>query len=109
MNFDPTKLAEQLLQHGSAWAEDNCAADLLEETRKTLRSQIAMKFLPDAGSVSKAEMAAEATQEYIDHIKSMVEARKKANISRVQYDSDRAFIELIRSQESTRRAEMNLR
>jgi hypothetical protein len=108
-DFDPRTLAKQLVQHGHEWAESNCAADLLEEMRKSLRSQIALKFLPDAGSVAKAEMMAESTQEYIDHIKSMVEARKKSNASRVQYDADRAFIDLILSQESSRRAEMNMR
>src|ERR1700722_10257489 len=89
MDFEPYKLAEQLLHHGTDWAEKNGAADLLEETRKTLRSQIAMRFLPDAGSVAKAEMMAEATGDYFEHIKAMVEARKVANTARVQYDSDR--------------------
>lgn len=109
MNFDPHNLAQQFLQHGSAWADKNAAAEMLEETRRTLRSQIALKFLPDAGSVSKAEMMAEATTEYAQHVKDMVMARKAANTSRVQYDATRAFIDLIRSQESTKRAEMNLR
>jgi hypothetical protein len=107
--FEPVTLALTLFEHGKDWAETNAAADLLEETRKTLRSQIALKFLPDVGAVSKAEMMAEATQEYIDHIKSMVEARKVANTARAQYDADRAFIDLIRSQESSRRAEMQMR
>lgn len=109
MTFDPATLARTMFEHGRDWAEANCGADLLEETRRTLRSQIALRFLPDAGSVSKAEMHAEATQEYIDHIKSMVEARKIANIARAQFDADRAFIDLVRSQESSRRAEMSMR
>ena len=108
MDFDPIALAQKLLEHGAAWADKNAGADLLEETRRTLRSQIAMKFLPDAGSVAKAEMMAEATVEYIEHVKAMVEARRLANRARAQYDTDRAFIEMIRSQESTKRAEMNL-
>lgn len=109
MSFDPHQLAEQMLNHGATWAEQNAAADLLEETRKTLRSQLATKFIPEVGSAVKAEMMAEASQEYIEHIRSMVEARRKANTARVQYDSDRAFIDLIRSQESTKRAEMAMR
>jgi hypothetical protein len=109
MNFDPYKLAQQLLEHGSEWADKNAAADVLEETRKTLRSQIALKFLPDAGSVAKAEMMAEATQEYIDHVRSMVEARRASNIARCQYDTDKTYIEMVRSQESTERAMINLR
>lgn len=109
MIFDPYNLAEQLLKHGSDWADKNAAADLLEETRKTLRSQISMKYLPDVGSVAKAEMLAESTQEYIDHIKSMVEARKNSNRARVQYDTDKAFVDLVRSAESSRRQEMQIR
>lgn len=109
MNFDPHKLAEKLLEHGAAWADANCAADLLEETKKTLRSQIALKHIPEVGSVAKAEMIAEASVEYIDHIRDMVEARRKANKNRVQYDADKSFIEMIRSQESSRRAELMIR
>lgn len=109
MNFDPTKLAEQLLHHGSEWADKNAAADVLERTKDTLLSQIALKFIPDAGSVAKAEMMAEATIEYIEHIKSMVEARRISNIAKCQYDTDRTYIDMIRSQEATERALTNLR
>lgn len=107
-NFDPHTLAEQLLKHGTEWADLNAAAELLEETRKTLRSQIALKFLPDVSAVSKAEMMAEATQEYIDHVKSMVEARRLANRARVQFDADRTYIDMVRSLEATERATMRL-
>lgn len=109
MNFEPYKLAHQMCSHGEEWADKNAAAQVLEELRHSVRSQISLRFLPDVGAVSKAEMMAEATQEYIDHIKSMVEARKAANRARVQYDADKAFIDLVRSQESSRRAEMQIR
>lgn len=108
MSFDPEKIAKRFRDDGNTWAEKNCAADLLEETRKTLRSQIALKYLPEVGSVSKAEMMAEATTEYIEHVTSMVEARKEANKARVQFDADEAYIDLVRSQESSRRAEMRM-
>lgn len=109
MDFDPHKIAERYRNDGWTWADKDGAASLLEETRKTLRSQIALKFLPDAGSVSKAEMNAEATEEYIIHVRNMVDARTQANRARAQFDADRAFIDLIRSQESTKRAELSMR
>lgn len=109
MSFDPNRMAHQLREHGLDWADKDAAASVFEETRKTLRSQIALQHLPTAGSVSKAEMIAEATAEYIEHVKSMVEARRVANRARVLFDSDRAFIDLTRSQESSRRAEMSIR
>jgi hypothetical protein len=52
---------------------------------------------------------AEADQEYMKHIADMVEARKKATKARVKYDAYKVQIELLRSAESTRRAEMGLR
>jgi hypothetical protein len=54
-------------------------------------------------------MMAKGSVWYVDHIQRMVEARKAANKARVRYDSGRAYIDLARSMESTRRAEMNLR
>lgn len=107
-DFDPATLAHTLFEHGRDWADKNASADILEETRRTLHSQIAVGLLPECKSVAKAEMHAEATEEYIEHIKAMVEARKAANTARVQYDADRAFIDLLRSQESSRRTEMQL-
>jgi hypothetical protein len=79
MTFDPAKLAHDFREHANDWADKNAAADSLEHMRTTLRSQIALKFLPDAGAMNRAETAAEATQEYADHLKSMVEARRVAN------------------------------
>ena len=106
--WTPQELAHGYYEHGKDWAEKDGAASLYEETRRTLRSQIATKFLPEAGSVAKAEMQAEATIEYIEHVKAMVGARTVANIARAQFDADKAFIDLVRSQESSRRAEMQL-
>jgi hypothetical protein len=109
MTFDPGEIANNFREHANDWADKNAAADLLEHMRTVLRSQIASKFLQDLGSMNKAEAAAEATEEYSDHLKSMVEARRLANRARAQYEADKAYIDLIRSQESTRRAEMGLR
>jgi hypothetical protein len=107
-NLDPRKLAYTLVEHGNDWADKNAAAELLEENRRNLRSQIAMGFLPEAKSLAKAEMMAEDTDQYRAHIAAMVEARKHANKARVLYDSDKAYIDLLRSWESTKRAEMNM-
>lgn len=109
MIFDPKLISQQLLADGEAWADANAIADLLDESKKSLRSQIAMSVLKEAGSVNKAEMISEASPEYAEHIVKMVEARKNANKARVRYDTDKAYVELLRSQESTKRAELTLR
>lgn len=109
MSFDPRTLAQDLINHGNDWSDKRAAADILSETRKTVRAQIALRYLPDVKTQGKAELYAEADVEYLKHLQAMVEAEKQANKARCQYDADKAFIELTRSQESTRRSEMNLR
>lgn len=109
MTFDPRTLAHDLIAHGNLWADTRAAADLLSETRKTVRAQIALKYLPDVKTQGKAELYADADPEYLRHLQAMVEAERQANRARCQYDADKAFIELTRSQESTRRSEMLLR
>lgn len=106
---DPTEITTRLTTLGHDWADKEAAASVLEETRKSLRSQIALKFLAETGAANKAEMMAEATQEYIDHLKSMVEARRHANIADVNYSAARVWVDLLRTKEATKRAEMGMR
>jgi hypothetical protein len=106
---DPNEVVSRLTTLGHEWADKESAAALLEETRKSLRSQIALKFLADTGAANKAEMMAEATDEYTAHVKSMVEARRLANIADVNYSAARIWVDLIRTKEATKRAEMGMR
>jgi hypothetical protein len=107
MNWTPETLAEELTKRGEDWADKNAAADALEEAKKTLLAQITLSWPQD--SMAKSEAKAKATIDYIRHVESMVEARKQANRARVRYDSIRSFVEMWRTHESTRRAEMGFR
>jgi hypothetical protein len=109
MTFNPAEISEGLVARGEQWADLESAASLLEESRRAVRAQIALKFMSEAGSVSKAEIMAEADPLYLAHVTTMVEARRKANIARVNYDTGRVFVELLRSKESTERAMITLR
>ncbi|HYF40923.1 MAG TPA: hypothetical protein VEA35_00620 [Ramlibacter sp.] len=106
--LEPWKMAEELAQRGMAWADANAAAEALEETRQSVYSQIATGFLEAGDSAAKAELRAKADERYQTHIKSMVDARRTANRAHVRWKTYQAFVELVRSAESSRRAEMNL-
>ena len=54
------------------------------------------------------EIEAKASQEFTDHVKETQEAMKLALKAKVQYESIKIWIELRRSVEATRRAEMKL-
>jgi hypothetical protein len=107
MTFDPEKMYERIVAAGESWADAEAAAALLEETRKTVLAK-AMNDAP-AATISAKEMTALASDDYKRFIEGMVRARAAANKARVKYDSARILAELRRSQESTKRAEMNLR
>ena len=60
-------------------------------------------------SKTEAEMYALASEDYKTHLRSLQDARRAFLRAQVKYDSLRMLAELRRSQESTKRAEMNLR
>lgn len=107
MAFDPEVAYQALIDAGETWADAEAAADLLEETRKSVLAKLINEA--EAGSMAAKESLALADPTYRQFIEGMVQARKAANKARVRYDSAKVLAELRRSQESTRRAEMNLR
>ena len=100
------ELHERLRLAGEEWAEADYAASLLEETKKSVLSQEMQRF---AGlSNAAAEAKAMGSDVYLNHIREMSAARREANKARVRYDSAKMFVELLRTQEATKRAEMRL-
>ena len=104
---DPAKLAHSIVQRGELWCDCNAAADLLEETKGTLLAKIMKEHL--MSPAWKAEALSRADMRFEEHLKAMVDARRLANIARVRYDGAKAMGEFIRSAESTRRAEMQMK
>lgn len=104
--LDPDKIYAKLIESGEEWADKDSAANLLEETKKTVLAKI--MFTLD-GSQAAREMVALATDDYERHLRSMIDARREANKAKVRYDAIKTLAELRRSQESTRRAEANIR
>lgn len=107
MSFDPDKTFAALVKSGEDWADANAAADILEETKKSVLA----KLMLESGGKTNAEkeMLALADAKYSEFVQGMVNARRTANKLRVRYDSAKTLSELRRSQESTKRAEMSIR
>lgn len=105
--LDPDRTYAALVQAGEEWADAEAAAQLLEETRKTVLAEEMRKST--ASSIAAKEMEALASDTYRRFVEGMVNARKAANKARVRYDSAKVLSELRRSQESSRRAEMGMR
>lgn len=102
--INPNEVYERLVTLGDEWSDANCAADLLEETKKTLMAQLFIQS--KQSSVAAKEMEALQSKPYIEHIKAMVDARRRANRAKVKYDSARVYSELLRTQAANERATM---
>lgn len=105
-DFDPEAIYQKLSDAGEEWADKDAAANILEETKKTLLAELMTGF---QGSNAERERNALADTTYKHHLKTMVSARKDANRAKVRYDAMRVLAEMRRTQESTRRAEANIR
>lgn len=88
------------------WVDAEAAASMLEGTKSAVMSQMMMKLgdMP----VSKAEMQVKASDEWADFIHKMVEARKKANLLKVQLEYIRMRSSEWQSMEASKRAEMRM-
>ena len=104
--FDPERIYHQIVEAGEDWVDKNAAAEALEEIKKTILAELMAGF---TGSNAEKEKQALAAAEYKLHLTRMVAARKEANRARVRYDAVRVLAEMRRTQESTRRAEANIR
>lgn len=88
------------------WVDADSAANMLEETK----TSILAKRMADLGDmpVSRAEMTVKASDDWHEYIRSMVEARTKASLLKVQMEYIRMQFHEWQSHEASKRAEMKL-
>lgn len=104
MAFNPNEIAERMRLAGEEWSDLDAAANMLEESRKSILAELINQA--SGGSIAAREYEALANPAYKLHITNMVNARREANRARVKYDTAKAWVELVRTSEATKRAEM---
>jgi len=102
--FDPNEIAERMRLAGEDWSDKDAAANLLEETKKSVLAELMNQA--KGSSVAAKESEALADPAYKLHLANMVNARKDANRARVKYDCAKAWVELVRTAEASKRQEM---
>ena len=98
--------SEQFRLAAKQWVSLNSAADLLEETKTAVLSQM-MKRLGDI-PVSHAEREVKSSPEWIDHVTKMVKAREAANLAKVKMEYLRMKFQEQSSAEASARSERRL-
>src|SRR5882762_10382826 len=85
--MDNRPLSEQFYEAALDWSDKEAAASLKEDLKSSVLSQMMTKLGDIA--VNKAEKEVKASQEWIDHVTTIVEARHEANKAK-------AYLEYIR-------------
>jgi len=106
-NIDPNTIYERFIVAGKKWAELDGIASKHEEMKKSFRSQLMNSF--SEAKINRAEMLAESSEEYCSYIEKMVESRTQANIAKAEFDAIKMWVDIVRTLESSKRAEMQLR
>ena len=99
-------ISEQFRISAKEWVEADAAASMLEECKSATLSQM-MNALGDM-PVSRAEMEVKATEEWMEYLRKMVEARGKSNLLKVKCEWLRMRHSEQQSREASARAEMRL-
>jgi hypothetical protein len=100
-----------LTEAGERWADSKAAYQALDDSSKSILADLTQTYYEDgtkAGSRAAAETLALRSAQYRDHLAQVAAAHKAFLRAQVRYDSLRTLVELRRSEESTRRAEMRL-
>ena len=101
--YNPNQIYHQLMEAGEDWADKKSAYELLNDMTKSVLAQEMAKL---DGSNADRKTKAEASQEYKNHLKTLAESRKAFLLSQVKYDSIKALSDHRRTEQSTRRVEM---
>ena len=99
-------LSEQYAEIGAQWADADAAASLLEGCRSAFLSQ-KMQFMGDK-PINRAEATVKASAEWRDYNEKMVNARKRANLLKVQMETLRMRHSEWQSEEANNRAQARL-
>ena len=99
-------ISEQFRVVAKKWCDADAAARLLEDTKSAVLAQ-KIATLGDMAH-NKAENQVKASQEWADYIQKMTEAKKQANLLKVQMEYLRMKFSEWQSHNANKRAEMRL-
>lgn len=107
--LNPEEIYNSVLQAGTDWADKKSAYEAFDDNSKSVLADITSNFMDGKMSKTEAEMRALASGDYKTHLAEKQKARKAWLHAQVRFDSIKMLADLRRSEESTRRAEINLR
>lgn len=108
MEFNPLAIATHIADRGREWAETQAQANLLEEQGKSLLAVITKEMTNRGVSATQAHSTARADERWMTHINGLAVAQEQAIIAKTRYEASKEYSQNMRTQQATRRAEMQL-
>jgi hypothetical protein len=107
--LDADRIYHEVTTAGETWADTKSAFEALDDLTKTVLAEITSNFLPPmCHTKAEAEIRAQSSTQYKEHLATKAAARKAWLLAEVKYKGLVMLAELRRTQESTRRQEMKL-
>jgi len=107
--MDPNKLHAALVEKGHEKARTAAYAATTDRLRKQVRAKYVVEKINAGATLGKAEHLALLEPDYIEACERAEQAEEAAGIAAVEYSAAQAYVEVWRTLESTKRAEMGLR
>ena len=109
MSLDADAIFAKIMEAGVEWADKKAAFQMLDDMTATILADVVTDFYSSCSSKAEAKERALASRIYKDHMALVSGARREWLLAEVRYKGMQLLAELRRSEESTRRSEMNLR
>jgi hypothetical protein len=110
VSINAHRLAALIESTGTRFAELDHAYRLLERTKASVLAQIVIQHrdtdLERSEPVAMAKMRAEASEEWLNHLYAMEDARYAAALAKLAWEAARSNFDAWRTEEASRRAEM---
>ena len=100
-------IAEMIRVAGEDWAEKDAACYLLHESKTAVLAKQVNDYIDatPGTAYNRAESSVKGSRRWFDHLESMSEARKQANLARIRYDALRAQLNVWQTRNQMKRAE----
>ena len=107
--MNPTQLHNSLVEKGHEKARLAALYTTKDRLRKQVRAKWVVHYVNQGDTLGKAENKALVHEEYIAACEDAEQAESEAGVAAIEYAAAQAYVDVWRSLESTKRAEMTLR
>ena len=107
--LDVDGIYRELEKAGNDWADKKAAYDTLDRNTKSVLADVLVSFMDSGLSRAESETRSLSSSLYKEHLASVSRAHKSYLQAQVLWNNLQTLAELRRSEESTRRAEANIK